>query len=177
MQSEQDLLNRARRLEEDALAEVYDRYNQEIYRYAFRYAGDAYLAEECVGETFSRFLGALQGGKGPRNYLRAYLYRVAHNWLTDTYRRQPAAIVPLEPNLATDPDANPAMAVATAIENQEIRECLELLTPDQRQVIVLKYLEEWKNDEIALALEKPVGAVKSLHHRALQSLRKYLQGN
>ena len=175
MQSEQDLLNRARRFEEDALAEVYDRYNLEIYRYAFRYAGDAYLAEECAAETFCRFLGAIRDGKGPRDYLRAYLYRVAHNWLTDTHRRQPAPAVPLDPSLGTDPETNPAQAVAANLESQEIRSLLKQLTPEQRQVIVLKYVEEWKNDEIAHALEKPVGAVKALQHRALRALRRLYQ--
>jgi len=176
MPSENDLLNRARRFEEDALAEVYDRYNLEIYRYAFRYCGDAYLAEECVAETFSRFLRAIREGKGPRDYLRAYLYRIAHNWLTDTHRRQPAQPVPLDTNLATDPGTNPAQAVATRMENQEIRSLLDQLTPEQRQVIHLKYVEEWKNNEIAKALNKPVGAVKALQHRALRTLRKLVEG-
>lgn len=175
MPSEQELLNRARHFEQKALAEVYDSYNLEIYRYAFRYSGDAYLAEECVAETFSRFLGALRDGKGPNNYLRAYLYRVAHNWLTDTYRRQPLPALPLDPNLSTDPATNPAQAVAAEMENQEIRQLLDQLTPEQRQVIHLKYIEEWKNDEIALVLEKPVGAVKALQHRALRSLRRLYQ--
>jgi RNA polymerase sigma-70 factor (ECF subfamily) len=172
MRSEQDLLNRARQFEENALAEVYDSYNLAIYRYAFRYSGDAYLAEECVAETFSRFLGALRDGKGPKEYLRAYLYRIAHNWLTDTYRRQPVPALPLDPNLGTDPATNPAQAVALEMEKQEIRTLLKQLTPEQHQVIVLKYVEEWKNDEIALALEKPVGAIKALQHRALRSLRR-----
>ncbi len=48
------------------------------------------------------------------------------------------------------------------------------LTPEQRQVISLKYLEDWTNEEIARSLNKPVGAVKSLQHRALGSLRRLL---
>jgi RNA polymerase sigma-70 factor, ECF subfamily len=175
MQSERELLKRARLFDEEALAAVYDSYNLEIYRYAFRSSGDAYLAEECVAETFSRFLGALRDGKGPKDYLRAYLYRVAHNWLTDTYRRQPMPALALDPNLGADPATNPAQAVAIEMENQEIRELLNHLTSEQRQVILLKYVEEWKNDEIALALDKPVGAVKALQHRALRSLRRLFE--
>ncbi len=175
MQSEIELLNRVRQFKAAALAEVYDSYNLEIYRYAFRYSGDAYLAEECVAETFSRFLGAIRDGKGPKDYLRAYLYRVAHNWLMDTYRRQPNPALPLDPNLSTDPASNPAQAVAVEMENREIRALLDQLTPEQRQVIILKFVEEWKNDEIAQALDKPVGAVKALQHRALRSLRRLYQ--
>jgi RNA polymerase sigma-70 factor (ECF subfamily) len=58
------------------------------------------------------------------------------------------------------------------MENQEIRGLLNQLTAEQRQVILLKFVEEWKNEEIALALEKPIGAVKALQHRALRSLRR-----
>ena len=50
-----------------------------------------------------------------------------------------------------------------------------LLTPDQRQVIALKFWHDWENEEIARALHKPVGAVKSLQHRALNALERYLQ--
>ena len=48
------------------------------------------------------------------------------------------------------------------------------LTPDQQQVIALKYLQGWQNEEIAKILRKPVGAVKSLQHRALARLEKIL---
>ena len=49
-----------------------------------------------------------------------------------------------------------------------------MLTPDQQNVVALKYLEDWCNEEIACALHKPVGAVKSIQHRALKSLQKLL---
>jgi RNA polymerase sigma-70 factor (ECF subfamily) len=48
------------------------------------------------------------------------------------------------------------------------------LTPDQRQVVILKFLEGWSNAEVAETLNKPVGAVKSLQHRALGALRRIL---
>jgi RNA polymerase sigma-70 factor, ECF subfamily len=49
-----------------------------------------------------------------------------------------------------------------------------LLTPDQRQAIILKYLEDWENNAIAQAMNKPVGAVKALQHRGLEALRRIL---
>ena len=64
--------------------------------------------------------------------------------------------------------------VGTRMERQQLRAALTLLTPDQRQVIVLKYLEDWENEAIARTLNKPIGAVKSLQHRALESLRRIL---
>ena len=85
---EQDLLQRAARLETKALTEIYDTYSPGMYRYAMRLLGDATLAEDCVAETFTRFLDALQKRRGPRDHLQAYLYRIAHNWVVDSYRQQ-----------------------------------------------------------------------------------------
>jgi RNA polymerase sigma-70 factor (ECF subfamily) len=49
------------------------------------------------------------------------------------------------------------------------------VTPDQRQVLVLRYLEGFSNEEVAAALQKSVGAVKALQHRALAALKRRLQ--
>ncbi len=168
------LLQRARQFDKDALVEVYDRLSPAIYAYAMRLLGDNDLAEECVAETFSRFLLALQNGGGPQDYLRAYLYRIAHNWITDRYRRN-RPLAPLDPELRAAEDTEPHVAAAESLERQQVRAALALLTPDQRQVITLKYLEEMDTAEIAAALDKPPGAVKSLQHRALAALRRILE--
>lgn len=168
------LLERARRFEKEALAEIFDRYNAGIFRYAMRLLGDMDLARECMAETFSRFLNALRRGAGPRDYLQAYLYRIAHNWITDYYRSKTPPSLPLDPELRSDPAEDPPRVVADEMELQQVRSALTLLTPDQRQVIMLKYLEEWENEDIARALNKPVGAIKSLQHRAIEALRRLL---
>ena len=64
--------------------------------------------------------------------------------------------------------------VAERVEQGNVRRALAMLTPEQRQVIVLKFLEEWENEEIAQVLGKPVGAIKALQHRALNTLRRLL---
>ena len=167
------LLRRARNLDEDALAEIYDSFSPMIYGYALRLSGDAATAEECVAETFSRFLTSLHNGQGPKEYLKAYLYRVAHNWITDLYRRARPETA-LDPELRAGDGFEPHMAVAELLEQQELRVALARLTDDQRQVIALKYLEEMGHAEIAQMLQKPVGAVKALQHRGLAALRRIL---
>ena len=170
---DQELLRLARAYDEQALADIYDRWSSGLYRYAMRLLGDADLAEECVAETFQRFLSALQQGSGPQDYLQAYLYRIAHNWVTDFYRRPPQS-VPLSLDLPAKAEDEPPQAAAQKQERRQIQAALACLTPDQRQVIMLKYLEEWDNQEIARALNKPVGAIKSLQHRALMALKNLL---
>lgn len=171
---DQAILERAKRFEAQALEEIFDKFSQGIYRYAFRLLGDTELARECMSETFSRFLIALKRESGPDNYLQAYLYRIAHNWVTDYYRSKVPPALPLDMELLANPAEEPHQVVADAMDTQQLRAALTLLTPDQRQVIVLKYLEDWENETIAMALNKPVGAVKALQHRALEALRRIL---
>ncbi len=174
---EATLLRAAREWDMEALAAIYDTFSPLIYRYAMRLLGDQDLAEECVAETFARFLQALRNGGGPKEHLKAYLYRVAHNWITDHYRRQPPPQVDVDDvahMLAADEASLGAQLIAEE-EQARVRAALRLLTPDQRQVIVLRFLEGWTLKEVAAALEKPVGAVKALQHRALAALRRILE--
>lgn len=168
---EQELLQLAARLDTPALAEIYDTYSPGLYRYAMRLLGDASVAEDCVADTFMRFLKALQTRRGPRDHLQAYLYRIAHNWIVDLYRHhQPtfalSDALPCEE--ATEDEA------AKHIRQMQVRKAIRKLTPDQQKVIALKYLEDWNNEDIARVLHKPVGAVKSIQHRALVSLQKLI---
>jgi len=174
MNSKEMLCKQARGFDETALGEMYDRYSPEIYRYAFRLLGDLEMAEECVAETFSRLLKAIKNGGGPKQYLRAYLFRIAHNWVTDIYRRNGSKSLALDPEWPCDAASEPHHEVFEELERQEVRQALAQLTPDQRQVIVLRFLEEWEYLEISRAMNKPVGAIKALQHRGLGSLRRQL---
>ena len=138
-----------------------------------RLLGDQNMAEDCVSETFSHFLQALQANRGPESFLQAYLYRVAHNWIVDHYRREPMQPVELTEE-RQDENADPEKDAGQHCARNASEAQLKTLTPDQQQVVALKYLEGWENEEIALSLEKPVGAVKSLQHRALASLQRIL---
>ena len=164
----------AREYDQQALVEIYDLYSPALYRYAVRLLYNPDLAEECVAETFSRFLSALRNNGGPTTNLRAYLYRVAHNWITDQYRRQIPHQTVDEIDQQADPGSTTSKIVDEQLEREKVRRAIRRLTPDQRQVISLKFLEGWSNAEIAKSINKPIGAVKSLQHRALQALRQRL---
>ncbi len=174
LQSTQQLYDRLYALQEEALAEVYDTYSPALYAFALRLLGDEDLAEECVAETFFRFLKALQNGVQPIRELKPYLYRVAHNWIHDYYRqkgRQPLEM--LEENLA-DPQWALDEQSEQHLLQEQARAALAHLTAEQRLVIILHFIEGWDLASIAAALQKPLTAVKSLQHRGLQSLRRIL---
>lgn len=171
---EQALLAGARRYDEDVLGEIYSRYSPELFRYAIRLLGDPELAEDCVADTFSRFLQALQRDHGPRQQLRPYLYRVAHNWVVDHYRRPTPDPAPLDPELPGPSSGEPSAIVKARTDREQLRIAIMRLTPDQRQVLVLRFLQELSNEEVAAALQKSVGAVKALQHRALATLKRLM---
>jgi RNA polymerase sigma-70 factor (ECF subfamily) len=159
--------------DKQTLSEIYERHSPDIFRYAYRLLDDNELAEDCVADTFHRFLIAVQGGTSFEN-MRAYLYRVAHNWITDHYRRHPLPSVSLEDEMYADPHSNPSHLVAQRMDRQRVRAALLRLSPEQRQVIELRYLENYSHDEVASVLGKTVEATRALQYRALEALRRIL---
>jgi len=167
-------LPKARQFDERALTEIYQALSPQLFRYAYRLLGDTGDAEDAVAESFHRLLLALRYGGGPTDHLMAYLYRIAHNLITDHYRRRPLPDVPLDEALADREEGDPQQLTPDHFAQSRARALLLRLTPDQRLVIVLKYFEGLHNEEVAAVLDKPVGAVKSLQHRALCALRRML---
>lgn len=166
-------LDAARRFDQEALVAIYDAYSDELYRYAFRLIGDAVRAEDLMSETFSRFLRALERGGGPKTHLRAYLYRTTHNLAMDQLRRAKKEVI--EEN--AEPQAyrstlNPEQSAELKFDQEQAMVMLERLTEEQQQVLILKFFQDLNNEEIAITMEKSVGAVKALQHRALKSLRR-----
>ena len=150
------------------LGEIYDTNAPKIFRYLYHRVGDQALAEDLTSEVFVRFLHARPT---PDNLL-AFLYRMAHNLFVDYLRRNPR-MQSLDENLPAD-GGDPMRLAEIEMERVRLRRALLRLTPEQQQVIVLKFLEGLSNEEIARVVGKPVGAVKALQHRGLGTLRNLL---
>ena len=150
------------------LGEVYDTYAPRIFSYIYHRLGDRSLAEDLTSEVFVRFLHARVA---PDN-LAAFLYRIAHNLVVD-YLRQYSSARSLDEDIQSD-RSDPAYLAEIEMERVRLRRAINRLTPEQQQVIVLKFLEGLSNKEVARVIDKPVGAVKALQHRGLVTLRDLL---
>lgn len=169
-------LEGARSFDEDVLGELYDALSPELYRYAYRLVGNVEIAEDLLSETFERFLRALQVGGGPKNHVRAYLYRTLHNLVVDRHRRVEPIFIELKPDQITTSDSNnPEVTVQGQLEGQEARRLLWQLTHEQRQVILLKFFQGLSNFEVAQVMEKSEGSIKALQHRGVASLRRLIE--
>lgn len=172
--NEAELLPKAQDLDLEALEEIYDHLSPSLFRYAYRLLGNTHLAEDCVSETFNRFLTKLSERKGPKQYLKAYLYRIAHNWITDFYRRKHFEEVEIPDNLVSSMKS-PESQTLENLESKQVREAILQLPPNQQQVILLRFLEGWSIQEIAKSINKSTGAVKLIQNRGFKKLRSLLE--
>lgn len=156
------------------LADIYDQYYQPIYRYIFRQIGEMETSRELSGEVFHRLIKAVRSGVYPDQHIASWLYRTAHNLVVDHYRRQKnRQHLPLSDEVV-ESQFNTERDVELRVTAEIVRRALQDLTPEQNQVILLKFLEGLSNQEVADLMNKSVGAIKSLQHRALTTLRQRL---
>lgn len=175
--NEAQLLKLAREFDQAALTKVYQNYHAAIYRYIYHHLGDAQIAQDLASEVFRRFLQALRNGGGPTRQLQAWLYRVAHNLVVDELRRRKHRdhqSLDDAPGDVLDGAFNLDNLVDNAIAMGRVRCALLALTDEQRQVVVLKFMQGMSNAETAEITGKTIGAVKALQHRALEALRAQL---
>jgi len=169
-QEEKGLIRRAKECDEAAWAEIYERHKQNIYRYIYYRVSNASLAEDLTQEVFLRALESIDSFAFRGIGLSSWLYRIARNLVIDHYRRQPErAELPLEEGLL-------AAAEEDLGRQQELREALDCLTDEQREVVILRFVNGLSTAEVAQVLDKSEGAVKSLQHRALAALGRILKG-
>jgi RNA polymerase sigma-70 factor (ECF subfamily) len=168
------LLNRARSYDPVALAELYDRYAPAIYAYIYRRVGDAALAEDLTGELFLRMLRAIRDGVAWQRSFNAWLYRAAHNLVVDHYRRTGRAEqVPLDES-TVEGGRRPDKAVERRLEAEQLRRALEQLTPEQQEVLALRFGEDLTAREVGRLIGKTTGAVEALQRRGLAALRRIM---
>jgi RNA polymerase sigma-70 factor (ECF subfamily) len=156
------------------LVNIYEEFSPLLFKYAVRLLGNAQLAEDCVSETFSRFLKVIQKGVGTMENLKGYLYKIAHNCIKDYYRRRVPESTDFDISLLSSPEKNPESKVNQKAEEQKVRDALLNLPEDQLNVIMLRFYEDFSHEETATVLGKSAEATRALQYRALKGLRGML---
>ncbi len=175
-QKEWELVQRAQHLDERALASIYEQFYPRIYSYILLHTSDVALAEDIASEVMLKVLEALPRYRFRGAPLAAWIYRIAHNCLVDHHRRRKRRQeVSLDDAYPPPTDQNPGASADAALERQDLMQALQSLTDEQRQVIVLKFVQGLDNRTIARVMGRSEGAIKSLQHRALKSLERLLR--
>ena len=171
---ETNLIQRARRLDRVAVSALYRQHVQAIYRYVYYRVGDASVAEDLTAEVFLRAIEGLPDFELRGVPFVAWLYRIAHARVADHFRQQQRVeTVAFNEGYPSGGDS-PLAQAELSFDLEDLKSALRQLTPDQQRVIILKFMEGLSNAETAKILDKTEGAVKSLQHRALNSLQRLM---
>jgi len=171
-----ELLEQARRFDPDALRTLHNRFYESVYRYVHFKVGDTQASEDLTSDVFLRLLEALKRGKVWRTTPDAWIFGIARNVVADHYRKQTRRVeVELDERVSLSPEEGLSQRVIVDEEQEELARALALLTDEQRDVILMRFMEGLSIKDVAEVLNKTPGAVKGLQFRAVRALSEAMQ--
>jgi RNA polymerase sigma-70 factor, ECF subfamily len=169
------LVDRAQRGDRAAIEELYLLHFDRIYSYLHMSVGSRHDAEDLTTQTFVKMLEAIGRFQWRSVPFSAWLFRIAHNLAMDHFRAskrwQPEEEIP---ESVHGEESSAEEQALVSLGQTSMLELIDQLSPEQRQVLTLKFVFRFSNGEAAAILGKTEGAVKSLQHRALASLQKHV---
>jgi RNA polymerase sigma-70 factor (ECF subfamily) len=173
---EVELIERAK-LDPDAFSQLYERYLDRIYAYVYYRTGDARDAEDLTARVFYRALAHLPEFNQTGAPFVAWLYRIAHNLVANWHRdktRHPELPLDVWEQSAL-PEGTPHAQAERAEAESKLLEAIRALPDDRQHLLLLKFVDGLSNLEIGKILGRSEGAIKSLYHRTLLSLREEME--
>ncbi len=172
---ERRLVERAVARDQAAFAELYDSHVVRVYRHIYYLVNDAREAEDLTAQTFLKAWEAIDRYKERGAPIVAWLLRIAHN-LTISYLRSRREHSELDETFVDHKRrGNPEEVLEQNSDERSVRQAVLRLRDEQRQVIMLRFVEEMDYREVAEVIGKSVPAVRVIQHRALGNLRKLMQ--
>jgi RNA polymerase sigma-70 factor (ECF subfamily) len=170
---EDRLLGQARQGNQDAIMQIYESYFSPVYNFIRLRVADQQLAEDLASDVFVKLVGALRSHTAPRHSLRGWLFRVARNVLHDHYgRSRHLTTEALDEWLPAPGDDDPEIQFVRSLDVERTRDALRMLSPEQQEVLILRFGQMLSLQETAEIMGKNIGAIKSLQFRAVNALRQ-----
>lgn len=172
-----ELIDRARE-DREAFGVLYERYVRRIYAYIYYRTGNTFDAEDLTERVFIRALRHIGRYSDRGLPISAWLYRIAHNlvanWYRDNSRRKE---ISLEETLPPMPSGeHPERALVETEERENLLRMIRCLPQERQELLILKFVEDLSNAEIGMIMGRSEGAIKSLYHRTLLTLRDEMAG-
>ncbi len=176
--TESSLVARAIQGDQLAFTELYERYVERVYRYISLRTGNPIEAEDTVSNVFLKAWRSISRFKPQREAsFAAWLFRLAHNEVVDSYRR-PRDLVSLDfagdLSIGESPIGNPERQIEWRLTMAELSGALGALTSEQREVILLRFVEDLSAREVGEIMGKREGTVRGMQFRAIEALRRAL---
>ena len=173
----QEVARRAAQRDTSAFAQLYDEHLSTIYRYVFYKVGDGGLAEELTAEVFSKAWERIDRFQWRNLPFQHWLIRIARNVVVDHWRSLRRIASPIDDlHEAASEETAPDEQVSRDLEIEALRKALMRLPDEQRDVLILRFIEGYPHADTAAVLGKSVVAVRQIQSRALKSLQKLLIG-
>lgn len=160
----------------EAFSALYARYVDRIYNYVYYRTSNTNDAEDITARVFHRAYKHICNYKEKGYPFSAWLYRIAHNLVANWYRdNKRKNEIPLDDSLPLiSPQSHPERSIIHMEEQQILLEAIKTLPVERQELLILKFVEPLTNAEIAMIMRRSEGAIKSLYHRTLNSLRDIL---
>jgi RNA polymerase sigma-70 factor (ECF subfamily) len=172
---EATLVDQAIAGDREAFGELYERYVRRVYRYLLYMAKDVDVAEELTAETFLQALAAIHRYQRRGVPYVAWLLRIAHNLQLNLNGRRARRNVPLVHEDQEGVVGSPESSLEHKVSGERLMQAVQTLNADQRQVIILRFIEGLNCDDTARVVGKSVAAVRTAQCRALRTLRQRLE--
>ena len=171
----EELVLKAQGGDAEAFASIYDNFVDQIFRYVY-FRVPKGEAEDLVETAFLKAWEKIKQYKPGSKSFSAWLFRIAHNLIVDTYRfKKDREVVELTPNIADyRREHNPISTTEGSLHSDKLKIALSKMKKGYRQVVILKFINELSNAEIAEVLKKSEGSVRILQFRALKALKREL---
>jgi RNA polymerase sigma-70 factor, ECF subfamily len=175
--SESVQLNRAIQGDNDAFGMLYEQYVERIFNYVYYRTGNQHDAEDLTARVFFRAMRRIPQYQERGLPISAWLYRIAHNLVANWHRdRGRRSEISLDEGFTIIPHSEHPETTLLQLEEQDyLLKMIRNLPPDRQQLIILKFVEHLSNAEIGQIMGKTEGAIKSLYHRTLLSLREEME--
>ncbi|MEU3648243.1 sigma-70 family RNA polymerase sigma factor [Lentzea sp. NPDC034063] len=171
------LVKAAQEGDTEAFGVLYDNYVDMVFRYVlFRVGGDRAFAEDVTSETFLRALRSIASVSYQGRDVGAWFVTIARNIVFDHVKssRYRLEVTTAELQDNREETSGPEQEVMTEATNAELLRCVSQLGDDQRDCIVLRFIEGKSVSEVAQIMDRNEGAVKALQHRAVRRLAQIL---
>jgi RNA polymerase sigma-70 factor (ECF subfamily) len=176
--SDETALQRAVQGDKEAFGVLYERYVGRIYNYVYYRTGNPHDAEDLTARVFFRAMRQIRNYQDRGLPISAWLYRIAHNLVANWHRdRSRRPEIPLDDGFQlSQRSEHPESTLMQIEEREHLLLIIRGLSPDRQQLLFLKFIEHFSNAEIGQIMGRTEGAVKSLYHRTLLSLREDMEG-
>jgi RNA polymerase sigma-70 factor (ECF subfamily) len=173
------LVDLAKEGDADAFGQLYDNYVTGIFRFIYYRVGAPHLAEDLTSETFVRGLRAIQRFNWQGKDFGAWLTTIARNLITDHFKSSRSR---LEIASETVPEGrthapSPEQEVLALISNELLFEAVSGLPAEQRDCILMRFVQGLSIAQTAAAMDRSEGAIKQLQLRAVRGLAKTVPGD